>query len=509
MKKTADIKNGLACFIAILTFCGWGFHASGQNAAPGQTPTPQMLQGKQFRFSWKTETGAGTNGFLTFQKDGTLSGGSGSPNESFWSIDERGQLIFKSRDGRVSSIFTHGEQRDGKWFFPGTFQFQAGVKSLLEEVSAEAVVKEHWSKPLNDARRDFQNSNDHESADFVTGILDSFERADGFSPAALAADLERIKKQVRELVRHGALESAASLNWAQWLIANRPGSGASGPAHPNHKTGGTPNANGLVLYLPFDKPDEAGVVHDESGASNDGRVSGAQWVAEGKFGGAYHFAITNLTDRILIPNSDTLNPDYVTVSAWIKAADKDGFWNRIADKDFRNSYCLDLGGDYKGKAARGKLQLETSRGGVGSDRVLDDGQWHFVAATYDGKTAHCYVDGTDKSRPVNNPGPLKKSTWDLCIGNSVVDYETGEFLGFDGLIDEVRIYNHALSSSEIKALFSATKAGIDAATPPPADSAATKPDAPERLKKIKSLFDQGLISKEDYDKKVKEIMDAL
>ena len=36
-----------------------------------------------------------------------------------------------------------------------------------------------------------------------------------------------------------------------------------------------------------------------------------------------------------------------------------------------------------------------------------------------------------------------------------------------------------------------------------------KPDAAERLKKVKSLFDQGLINKEEYDKKVKEIMDSL
>ena len=38
---------------------------------------------------------------------------------------------------------------------------------------------------------------------------------------------------------------------------------------------------------------------------------------------------------------------------------------------------------------------------------------------------------------------------------------------------------------------------------------AGKPDATERLKKVKALYDQELINKEDYDKKVKEIMDAL
>jgi hypothetical protein len=63
-----------------------------------------------------------------------------------------------------------------------------------------AKVKERWSKALNDARLDFQNSNDRESADFVTGILDSFERPGGMSPAALVGDLERIKNRVRDLI---------------------------------------------------------------------------------------------------------------------------------------------------------------------------------------------------------------------------------------------------------------------------------------------------------------------
>jgi hypothetical protein len=177
------------------------------------------------------------------------------------------------------------------------------------------------------------------------------------------------------------------------------------------------------------------------------------------------------------------------------------------DKDFRNAYCLDLGGDYNGKAHRGKLEFETSKGAVETGRVLNDNRWHHVAAVYDGKTVHSYIDGSGPSQPVRTPGPLKKSAWDLCIGNSVVEYGTGEFLGYDGLIDEVRIYNRALSAEEIKALATATKAGLDAATPP-ADSS-TKPDAAERLKKVKALYDQGLINKEDYDKKVKEIMDSL
>ncbi len=391
--------------------------------------------------------------------------------------------------------------------FHASGQSTTANPALTPEQQA-AKEKEKWIKVLNDVRRNFQSSNDRESAEFTGKILDSFEQPGGFSPAALATDRERINDRVRELVRNGALDSAATFQELLYHVFPVSGNNATGPAHPNHKTGGSPGPGGLVLYLSFDQPDENGVIHDESGAGNDGRVFGAQWVKDGKFGGAYRFHITNLTDRIVIPNSDTLNPDRLTLSAWIKAADRDGFWNRIMDKDWRNAYCLDLGGDYNGKAARGKLQFETSAGYLGSDRALDDDQWHHVAATYDGKTLRSFIDGVEKSRPAKNPGPLKKTGWDLCIGNSLVDYGTGEFLAFDGLIDEVRIYNRALSAAEIKLLATATQAGADVVPAPPADNSG-KPDAAERLKKLKSLFDQGLINKEDYDKKVKEIMDSL
>ena len=389
--------------------------------------------------------------------------------------------------------------------FPAHSQTAAPQLALTPEQQA-AKDKEKWSKALNKALRNFQNSNDRESAEFTGRILNSLDQPGGLSPAALAADRERMNKQVRELARIGALESAAVLQEMLYHLSDLHGN-RTGPANPNHKTGGTPGPGGLVLYLPFDKPDDNGVIHDESGAGNDGHVFGAHWVSDGKFGGAYQFQITNLTDRIVIPNSDTLNPDYITMSAWIKAADRDGFWNRIMDKDWGSAYCLDLGGDWNGKGARGKLQIELSAGNVGSDRALDDGQWHHVAGIYDGKTICCYIDGVQRGRTAKNSGPLKKSTWDLCIGNSVVDYGTGEFLAYDGLIDEVRIYNRALSADEIKALATATHAGADI-LPPPAD-AAGKPDAATRLKQVKSLYDQGLINKDDYDKKVKEIMDSL
>ena len=373
---------------------------------------------------------------------------------------------------------------------------------------AAAKQKAVWTKALAGARRSFLNYNDRETAEFTENLLAALDQPDGLSPAALAANAKSLQNRARELIRRGALETATSLNWVQMQVVDLPAPGTDGPAHPNHRTGGTPGPNGLVLYLTFDQPPTAGFVPDESGAGNDGHVYGATWTPEGRIGGAYHFSVTNLDDRIQIPNSDTLNPDFVTVAAWIKTTKPDGFWDRIVDKDYQRGYDLNLSGDWNSKATRGKVSFDDNDMWVATDRTPGDGRWHHVAGTYDGQVNRIYLDGVEQQqKKATHPGPLAKNPWDLCVGNSVADHGNGEIYAYDGWIDEVRIYNRALSAAEIKALASATKAGVDAATPPTAPGA--KADPTERLKQVKTLWNQGLINKEDYDKKVKEIMDSL
>jgi hypothetical protein len=368
-------------------------------------------------------------------------------------------------------------------------------------------VREKWRKFMEEAKRDFLSNNDRESAESVGRILQAIEQPGGLYPAAQTNYAQRMKSQVQRLVRRGALESAAALNWAEWSVLYDHSPGVDGPPHPD-RPGGPAGPDGLVLYLPFDSPPTNSVVRDESGAGNHGRVEGAQWIPQGRFGGAYQFRITNLTDRIVIPDNNSLDVEQVTVAAWIKSADTDGFWNRILDKDWRKAYCLSLGGDWNGKGTRGKLAYEAKGIGINSDRAIGDGRWHHVAGTYDGEMKRLYVDGEPKQAKAERPGPLIKNNWDICIGNSVVDYGTGEFLAFDGLIDEVRVYNRALSAEEIKRLSAAWRAAADSANPAPSVPA-TQPAAADRLKQVKELYEKGLITKEDYDRKVKEILDSL
>jgi hypothetical protein len=374
-----------------------------------------------------------------------------------------------------------------------------------------AQIRKVWLDGLEDAKHDALSRKDHETAELVGRILAAVNQSDGTDPSVIAVHGKLLHTKARELIRAGALEGGAALNRASCAMLFDPGSGTDAPFSTS-RPGGSPGPGGLVLYLPFDAPPVNNVVQDASGAGNHGRVEGAQWVPEGRFGGAYRFCLTNLTDRIVIPNSDLLNPDYITVSAWIKTTDTDGFWNRILDKDHRKGYNLGLGGDsvYKG-IPRGKLIFECCSYGImdAEGKPLGDGQWHHVAATFDGQISRVFVDGNQRQqRKTEKPGTIAKNHWDLCIGNSIVDSPDGSFLAYDGLIDEVRIYNRALSADEIKMLATATQAGVDILSAPPTDNS-VKPDAAERLKKVKSLYDQGLINKEDYDRKVKEIMDSL
>ena len=76
--------------------------------------------------------------------------------------------------------------------------------------------------------------------------------------------------------------------------------------------------DGLVLYLPFDKPPVSDVVLDESGQNNNGTVSGAVFNATGgKIGGAYQF--DGVDDYIVIPKNSVLNVgagEGFTLAAW-------------------------------------------------------------------------------------------------------------------------------------------------------------------------------------------------
>ena len=75
--------------------------------------------------------------------------------------------------------------------------------------------------------------------------------------------------------------------------------------------------------------------------------------------------------------------------------------------------------------------------------ALPVGQWSYLTGTYDGSVLRLYVDGVLKATK-NTVGTVTASTGALRIGGNSV---WGEW--FNGVLDEIRIYNRALSPTEI------------------------------------------------------------
>ncbi|HWX21845.1 MAG TPA: LamG-like jellyroll fold domain-containing protein, partial [Candidatus Binatia bacterium] len=226
-----------------------------------------------------------------------------------------------------------------------------------------------------------------------------------------------------------------------------------------------PARDGLVLYFSFDQPPENGVVRDESGLGNDGHVVGAQWTPQGRRAGAFQFDPTN--SYIRVPNNDSLNPSRITLAAWIKTSRGGQLWRRIFDKDCSNGIALSVRGEFTpGQHRQGKLALEVGVGSgpgrgeaeVDSDGPVNDGLWHHVVTTCDGDEARCYVDGKLQASVAHWQSALPRNSFDLTIGINLANPNPRfDDIGtsFDGVMDEVMIFNRALSADEVRQLYGA------------------------------------------------------
>ena len=91
-----------------------------------------------------------------------------------------------------------------------------------------------------------------------------------------------------------------------------------------------------------------------------------------------------------------------------------------------------------------------------SSTSVNDGEWHHVVATLDIPNVRIYVDGVDVGGLNNAPNNIIPSTRFVRIGSMSINGSSDRFL--DGDIGEARIYNRALSSTEVSQNYNATRA---------------------------------------------------
>ncbi|MCL2105281.1 MAG: LamG domain-containing protein, partial [Kiritimatiellaeota bacterium] len=228
---------------------------------------------------------------------------------------------------------------------------------------------------------------------------------------------------------------------------------------------------GLVLYLPFEENWDLGagylppwIVEDASGNGHHGIVSNCVWTKSGRFvGGAARFA--NIYDgdnnRIVFPSfPDFPSWNAYSVSVWFRT-DWGNSYPRIMDKSSWwwgfNEWSISL--------SYGTIEwwvgepsswhgLSTAYSGP-YFKDYRDGQWHHVVVIRDGTNAQLWVDGKLEDHR-DDAVSISTGNAVFCIGNFCENWDMTpywDWQGWNGLLDEVRIYDRALPPEEIELLY--------------------------------------------------------
>jgi hypothetical protein len=144
-----------------------------------------------------------------------------------------------------------------------------------------------------------------------------------------------------------------------------------------------------------------------------------------------------------VPDSANLHiTNAITIMAWVKLAGTQADYTAIADKDYSKEFHFGFRSD---RLLRIVINGQTV--GYGATAV-PIGSWQQVAFTYDGTTpTKVYLNGQyDTSYAISAGAPIS-SNYDVAIGRRSNPAYNGYF---NGTIDEVRIYNRALTAEEIR-----------------------------------------------------------
>ncbi len=203
--------------------------------------------------------------------------------------------------------------------------------------------------------------------------------------------------------------------------------------------------NGLVGYWSFNGKDVSGsTVYDRSGNGYNGTTTGAT-LTIGKSGQAMSFDGVN--DYVEISNYSSLNPNLLTISAWAKS--NTTLWNDygfIVSK--RDAYIIHP--SQSSKSVSFYIYTNTWVAASCTPNIITD--WTLYTMTWDGTNLKCFINGTQGGVTVPGGSINTSDTGVIQIGR-----DDGLARYFNGLIDEVRIYNRALSADEIKQLYNLGK----------------------------------------------------
>jgi hypothetical protein len=204
----------------------------------------------------------------------------------------------------------------------------------------------------------------------------------------------------------------------------------------------TPTSD-LVAHWKFDENSGLSAA-DSSGNNNTGSLVNAPiWVAPGKLGPSCLLFNAGMLESVTAPSSSSLNNPVkaITIAAWILANDWGGNRRIVQKGNSDNQYRL--------LAENGVFKLHLNGVDTVTSPLPPTGVWVHVAGTWDGSIMAIYTNGVQQAS-LAAAGTIVTTADLLAIGKKNTSGFAGDY--FNGRIDDVRIYNRALSGAELGAI---------------------------------------------------------
>jgi hypothetical protein len=222
--------------------------------------------------------------------------------------------------------------------------------------------------------------------------------------------------------------------------------------------------NGLVASYDF-----SGNANDLSGNGNNGVVNGATLVTDrnGNLNSAYSFNGT--TSYIEVPHSNSLlfSTNAISVSFWAKvvSVNSSGYNNIILSKQSGSGASQSGFNVFENTSLTMGLSIKSNglAGGGTNVSSVSSNTYHHFTFTYDNGIATSYLDGALIGSYSGQTGVIGANTMSLLIGKA--NWSNINAPNFNGIIDELQIYNRALTSNEVTTLFTGCTNPIATITP--------------------------------------------
>ena len=221
------------------------------------------------------------------------------------------------------------------------------------------------------------------------------------------------------------------------------------------------SASGLVGYWSFDGTgsianNQTAGLRDTSGNNNHGTASNANATGMAFVPGRVNSAVTfdGVDDHVGVGIGTRYFPlPRFTICSWVRTPGLASGISMNGIFSLTNGLVHTLGGS-------GEFGMRIDDGTTlhwftAAPDNLHNNQWHHLCSTFDGAHLHMFINGVNRRTvSVAWQGTTRWPTSGVHIG---VDSNHHTIWRFNGLIDEVRIYNRALSAAEVRAIFNATR----------------------------------------------------